>query len=60
MKQKPCTIGAKHSWHFVRNVTLKSARISSTGTFVKYSFRGLYKCACGESRHGRQHDEVKP
>ena len=58
MKQKPCTLAPKHAWQFVRNVTLKTARISTKGTSVKFSFRGLYKCACGEHRYGNQRDEV--
>ena len=32
VKIKACTVGAKHSWEFVRNVTLKSMTINSRGT----------------------------
>ncbi len=60
MKQKPCTLGAKHQWKFVKNVTLKAIRITNTNSFITYRFRGLYRCDCGEQRFGRQRDEVKP
>lgn len=45
---KPCTLGKRHKWEFVRNrvVTYKNARSTVL------SMRGLYRCACGETKLG--------
>jgi hypothetical protein len=59
-KIKPCTLGPKHSWAWKRNVTLKSASITPRGTTVKLSWRGDYRCACGEQRYGQSKDEPAP
>lgn len=48
MKPRTCTLGKRHKWQFVRNV--KFAQVSMQSTSL--SIRGLYKCACGETKHG--------
>ncbi|CAN7302752.1 hypothetical protein LJR296_001409 [Cupriavidus necator] len=52
-KQKPCTLAPKHKWEFVRNVTLTKASYGPSGSRVHISYRGQYKCACGEKRIGQ-------
>lgn len=52
-KQKPCTLAPKHKWEFVRNVELVKASYGPTGSRVQISYRGQYKCACGEKRLGQ-------
>lgn len=56
IKLKPCTVGPKHSWTFKKNVTLKSVRITPKGTIAHIRYRGLYRCACGEQKYGREGD----
>lgn len=48
MAIKPCTVGKRHTWKFVKNVivTTHSARTASI------SQRGLYVCECGARKHG--------
>ncbi|MDF3837097.1 hypothetical protein P3W85_29700 [Cupriavidus basilensis] len=57
-KPKACTLAPKHTWEFVRNVTLKNVTMSARGTMVKISYRGKYRCACGELRLGISRPEV--
>lgn len=45
---KPCTLGKRHSWTFVHNVTI--TRLN--GNFGSVSTRGLYRCTCGAKKHG--------
>jgi hypothetical protein len=52
-KTKPCTLGPKHKWQWVKNVTIKNVTISSRGTSMRVSLRGLYKCECGADRIGK-------
>ena len=45
---KKCTVGKRHKWEFVRNVSE-----ASFGCFhASFSLKGLYKCACGATKHG--------
>lgn len=53
-KQKPCTVGAKHSWAFVKNVTLKSIYVGPNGSRAHIRYRGLYRCECGERKYGQE------
>ena len=50
---KPCTLGAKHKWTHVRDITITNMRTTPRGTMTRISARGEYKCACGAVRHGR-------
>lgn len=52
-KTKPCTLGPKHKWQWVKNVTIRNVTISSRGTSVRISLRGLYQCECGADRIGK-------
>lgn len=45
---KQCSNGARHKWEFVRNVTIKRQTLRT----IELSNRGLYKCACGETKIG--------
>ena len=53
-KTPVCTLGVKHKWVFVKNgqVTKTSSSMGG-GCSVQISLRGLYKCACGQSRIGQ-------
>lgn len=57
MKPKPCTLAEKHSWQFIKNVTLTTATFTPKGSSAHIRFRGLYRCACGQTRHGTQQDQ---
>lgn len=48
---KKCTIGKRHKWDFVKNVTLERRSFNS----IQISKRGLYKCECGAEKY----DEMK-
>ena len=54
MKASNCTTsGARHSWLFVRNVNVGAMRITSRGSTGRFSLKGLYRCACGQSKYGQ-------
>lgn len=51
---KSCaSTGAKHSWSFVKNVSVGSMQITSRGSTGRFSLKGLYRCACGQTKYGR-------
>jgi hypothetical protein len=52
-KTKPCTLGPKHKWTHVRDVTFKSITQGPSGTRMTLSCRGGYKCECGATRYGQ-------
>lgn len=52
-KTKPCTIGPKHKWQWVKNVTIKKGTFGPCGSTMQVSLRGLYKCECGADRIGK-------
>jgi len=56
-RPKPCTLANRHSWEFVRNVTTSRVTINQSGSRAHISFRGLYRCECGEQRYGIQRAE---
>lgn len=45
---KPCTLGKRHSWTFVRNVVTSHL----SGRFGRITKRGLYRCECGAQKNG--------
>lgn len=47
-KNKPCTVGKRHSWTFVKNVILKRGWPGHW----QISQRGMYRCECGEKKYG--------
>lgn len=49
---KPCTVGPKHSWAFVRNVEVGSVTVGRHGSVGRFSLKGLYRCQCGAVKHG--------
>lgn len=52
-KQAPCTLGAKHKWAHVRDITITNIKSGPRGTTTRMSARGEYKCPCGAVRIGR-------
>ena len=52
-KTKLCTIGPKHKWQWVKNVTINKLTIGPRGSSMHVSLRGIYKCECGADRIGR-------
>ncbi|MEX5458674.1 hypothetical protein AB5N16_12315 [Pseudomonas aeruginosa] len=49
---KPCTIGKRYSWSFIRNVVTYHL----SGRFVRITKRGLYRCECGAEKYGNAGD----
>lgn len=45
---KPCTIGKRHKWVFVRN----QIRTTYMGSSVRLSKVGIYRCECGQCKAG--------
>lgn len=45
---KPCTLGKRHSWAFMKNVV--TAAMAGGG--VRISKLGKYRCECGETKLG--------
>lgn len=50
MAIRPCTIAARHSWVFMKNVIQTS--MSITGRSGSITKRGKYACACGAVKFG--------
>lgn len=48
--KKLCTLGPRHSWTFVKNTV--GVQRNLEGTQVRISKRGIYRCACGETKIG--------
>ncbi|EPC5758183.1 hypothetical protein [Pseudomonas aeruginosa] len=49
---KPCTLGKRHSWTFVRNVVTSHL----SGRFGRITKRGFYRCECGAEKYGNAGD----
>lgn len=45
---KPCTLGKRHTWTFVRNVVTSHL----SGRVGRITKRGLYRCECGAAKYG--------
>lgn len=45
---KPCTLGKRHKWAFVKNVVTQYQQ----GSTVRISQRGKYQCECGARKLG--------
>lgn len=57
-KPKPCTIGPRHKWEWVRNITVSS---HAGGGCLLLSSKGRYKCQCGAVKVGApNHNEPSP
>ena len=52
MKTSPCTNGPRHKWQLVKNVNVGNFKVTARGTLGSFSLRGLYKCQCGQRKHG--------
>ena len=46
---KPCTVGKRHKWAFVKNTVTRSETLRS----VSLTTRGVYKCECGAKKYGQ-------
>lgn len=56
-KTKPCTVGARHKWQFVKNTT--STNVG--GRSIGFSLRGIYRCECGQKKLGdAEHEAHNP
>lgn len=51
-KMKKCTLGPRHKWDFVKNVTVRSENISMNRHSIHIGQKGAYKCACGAKKYG--------
>lgn len=47
-----CTLGPRHKWDFVKNVTVRSENISMNRHSIHIGQKGAYKCACGAKKYG--------
>lgn len=45
---KPCDLGPRHKWTWVKNVTKSSV----TGRTASFTSKGLYRCECGAKKLG--------
>lgn len=52
-KTKPCTNGPRHSWTWVKNFNRTRITHTARGSSAQISLKGLYRCACGETRIGQ-------
>lgn len=48
-----CTLGRRHQWQFVRNITIVQQRSNAREAVGTFSLKGLYKCACSAKKHGQ-------
>lgn len=46
---KPCAEGKKHSWKWIKDVTLTRQTVQCTSIHR----RGVFKCACGAIKQGQ-------
>lgn len=51
-KQKPCTLGPRHKWEWVRDTTVKHVSLGTLGSRMSISRKGIYKCNCGGLKYG--------
>lgn len=47
---KPCKIGPRHKWTWLKNVA--SSQVGGRGVYAYFTLRGLYRCACGAQKIG--------
>lgn len=47
-----CRLGARHSWTWIKDRQVKTARVSLQGASVKISMKGVYQCKCGDLKWG--------
>ncbi len=52
MKAAACTLGPRHTWAFVKNVSVGTMSITGRGSSAHFSLKGLYRCACGAQKRG--------
>lgn len=55
---KPCTLGKRHKWDFVKNTMVRRETIHT----VHLAQVGIYACACGLRKQGPMghEEEVQP
>ena len=53
MSIKPCTIGPRHRWEWIKNISVGSLVHTRRGTLGKFTLKGLYKCQCGHKKYGQ-------
>lgn len=52
-KQAICTLGPKHKWTWLKNITNGTFRHTANGSFGRFTLKGVYTCACEEVRIGQ-------
>lgn len=58
-KPKPCTLGPKHKWTWLKNTKTYKGSFTGGGHAVQISLKGIYKCECGEKKTGQPNWEDK-
>ena len=53
---KPCTLGKRHRWQFVKNVI----QVTNGVRTARVSQRGIYRCECGSRKYGEVGEWVEP
>lgn len=57
MKIKPCTLGPRHKWTWVKNII----KTTQSGRSFRMSVKGRYQCECGATKIGElNHNEQSP
>lgn len=57
-KTKPCTLGLRHKWDWIKNITVSSY---AGGSVLRLSSKGRYACQCGATKIGpHNHNETSP
>lgn len=51
-KIKPCSLGPKHKWDWVRDKTVTTGTVGLYGASRHISRKGVYKCECGALKYG--------
>lgn len=52
VKQKPCTLGPKHKWAWVKDKTVTTGTVGMYSATRQISRKGVYKCGCGAAKYG--------
>lgn len=58
-KPKPCTLGPKHKWTWLKNAKITMFTFGGRASAGQLSLKGIYKCECGEKKTGQPNWEDK-
>ena len=45
---KKCTLGPRHKWNFLKNITTRYIN----GSSIRFTQKGVYACECGLKKYG--------